>query len=151
MIAFRDIRDVNFGGTADAIALLFADAAAFLTLPSLYGTSLHGLLLAGAATLGGGLWFGWRVGSKLRLTHGGEFDINSHDAPAAEAGGMRIGFVAHSMQELTIPPSAWMRHAMVVGQSGVGKTVVGAWLMFQQICGGGGLLWVDGKLDPANI
>jgi len=151
MIDLRDVRDVNFGGTADTLALLLTDAAAFLTLPSLYGTGLHGLLLAGVAALGGGLWFGWRVGSKLRLTHGGEFDIHSHDAPPAEAGGMHVGFIAHTMQELIVPPSSWLRHAMIVGQSGVGKTVVGSWLMFQQIAGGGGLLWIDGKLDPSNI
>ncbi|MBN8736377.1 MAG: TraM recognition domain-containing protein [Xanthomonadales bacterium] len=151
MIDFHDVRDTSFGGTADTLALLLADAAVFLTLPALYGGDLGGLLWAAAGAMVGGLWFGWRVGSKLRLTHGGEFDINSHDAPPAEVGGMRVGFIAHTMQELIVPLAAWMRHAMIVGQSGVGKTVVGAWLMFQQICAGGGLLWIDGKLDPANI
>ena len=151
MIDFRDVRTIAFGGTADTLALLFIDAAGFLTLPQLYGVSLYTLLLAGVCALGGGLWLGYRLGGKIRITHGGNFDINSHDAPPAEAGGMHIGFVAHTMQELIVPPAAWTRHAMVVGQSGVGKTVVGSWLMLQQIAAGGGLLWIDGKLDPSNI
>src|SRR6185312_14936351 len=45
----------------------------------------------------------------------------------------------------------WLRHAMIVGQSGFGKTVLGEWLMVQQIHAGGGLMWIDGKLDPANL
>ena len=151
MIDFRDIRTIAFGGTADTLALLFIDAAGFLTLPSLYGVSVYTLLLAGVCALGGGLWLGYRIGGKVRITHGGTFDINSRDAPAPEAGGMHIGFVAHTMQELVVPPAAWTRHAMIVGQSGVGKTVVGSWLMLQQIAAGAGLLWIDGKLDPSNI
>ena len=151
MIDFSDVRKMAFGGCADTLALLAMDAGAFLTLPTWYGDGWRGLFLAGACAVLGGLWIGWRVGAKLRLTHGGNFDINSHDAPAANADGVRIGFISHSMRELVIPRAAWMRHAMIVGNSGVGKTVVGSWLMFQQICAGGGLLWIDGKLDPANI
>src|SRR6185437_5114352 len=108
MIDFRDVRDISFGGMADTLALLVADAGAFLTLPTLYGTDWHGLFLAAACAAIGGLWLGWRVGSKLRLTHGGAFDINSHDVPDVDAAGMRIGFVAHTMRELVIPLSAWM-------------------------------------------
>jgi len=44
-----------------------------------------------------------------------------------------------------------MRHVFIVGQSGMGKTVLGEWVMFQQIMRGGGLLWIDGKVDASNV
>src|SRR6185437_14429673 len=100
MIDFRDIEDMNFGGAGDTLALLWCLAAGFLTLPILCGTDRRGLLLAAACAALGGLWFGWRIGSKLRLQHGGEFDINSHTVPEADPAGMRIGFVSHTMREL---------------------------------------------------
>ncbi len=31
------------------------------------------------------------------------------------------------------------------------KTVFGEWVLFQQIINGGGLLWIDGKLDPDKL
>ena len=44
-----------------------------------------------------------------------------------------------------------MRHFFILGQSGVGKTVAASLLMFQQIQRGGGLLFIDGKIDASNI
>lgn len=151
MIDFRDARAVNFGGAGDALAFLIASAAGFVTLPVLYGPTAFALAVGIVVAAFGGARFGWRVGSKLRLTHGGAFDINSHDPPPVRPGDIRLGFVSHSMRELGVSLDAWMRHAMIVGKSGVGKTVLGAWLMFQQIAAGGGLIWIDGKLDPDNI
>lgn len=151
MIDFRDVEGINFGGSVDTLALLLSMAAGFATLPILYGPTVFALIVGGIIAAIGGSRFGWRIGEKLRLTHGSAFDINSHDPPPVEAGDIRLGFVSHSMQELAVSPKAWTQHAMVVGKSGVGKTVAGSWLMLQQIAGGGGLLWIDGKLDPDNI
>lgn len=63
---------------------------------------------------------------------------------------MLLGYIVDTGEPLVIPMNQWMRHAMIAGQSGVGKTVLGSWLMFQQIARGGGMLWIDGKLDPDN-
>jgi len=65
--------------------------------------------------------------------------------------GMSMGFCSDSGKELIIPMEDWMRHALILGQSGVGKTVMGEWIMMQQIISGGGLLWIDGKLDTDNL
>lgn len=43
------------------------------------------------------------------------------------------------------------RHGIIVGQTGMGKSVFAKTLMFQQIQRGGGVLFVDGKLDEDNI
>lgn len=151
MIDYRDVRDMNFGGCWDTLALLWVIGAGFVTLPVLYGPTAYAFTLGVIIAAFGGVQFGWRIGTKLRLTHGGVFDLNSHEPPAAGEGGVRVGYVAHSMRELVIAREDWTQHAVIVGKSGVGKTVLGSWLMFQQIACGGGMLWIDGKLAPGNI
>lgn len=151
MIDFRDVDDVEFGGPRDALALLVVIASGLATLPVLYGSTTFALVFGGAVAALGGLRFGWRIGAALRHRAPGVFDLNSHEPPAVGEGGMRIGYVSHSLRELVVSPEDWAAHAMVVGKSGVGKTVLGEWLMFQQIARGGGMLWVDGKLAAENI
>jgi len=154
MISYKDIRRVRFGGTFDTFALLWAMAAGFLTLPMLYGVTKTGWILAATVAAFGGLRLGWRVGEKIRLKSRkgmAGLEINSAIEPEHDPDGVRLGFIDESMRELSIPLADLLGHAMIVGQSGVGKTVMGEWLMFQQIARGGGLLWIDGKLDPDNL
>lgn len=151
MIDFNDVRDVEWGGPLDALAALTVIAAGFVTLPALYSPTVFALVFGGAVAALGGLRFGWRIGAALRHRAPGVFDLNSHEPPAVGAGGMRIGFVAHSLRELVVAPEDWAAHAAIIGKSGVGKTVLGSWLMFQQIARGGGMLWIDGKVDADNI
>jgi intracellular multiplication protein IcmO len=78
--------------------------------------------------------------------------INSDEVPKVTASkGITLGYTVDGGEPLVIPWDDWMRHCLVVGQSGVGKTVFGEWVLFQQIINGGGLLWIDGKLDPDNL
>ena len=65
--------------------------------------------------------------------------------------GMLLGYCVDSGKPVIVDWDHWMRHCFIVGQSGVGKTVLGEWLMFQQIVRGGSLLFVDGKMDEGNL
>jgi hypothetical protein len=65
--------------------------------------------------------------------------------------GISLGYCVDTGEEIVIPLEYWMRHNLIIGQSGVGKTVLGEWVMFQQIVKGGGLMWIDGKLDTDNL
>ncbi|MEY2152272.1 type IV secretory system conjugative DNA transfer family protein [Rhodanobacter sp. 115] len=156
MISFSDLRNLQLGGTKDAVALSAVIGGGMLTLPPLLGAGPVGILSASViAALGGG-WFGKRIGEVLRIDafEGGEegLKINSSQLPPVDPDGfVHLGYVADTGEALKIPIGEWMRHAMIVGQSGVGKTVLGEWVMFQQIAAGGGLMWIDGKLDPGNL
>lgn len=156
MISFSDLRNLQLGGTKDAVALSAVIGGGMLTLPPLLGAGPAGILSAAViAGLGGG-WFGKRIGEVLRIDafEGGEegLKINSSPLPPIDPDGhVHLGYVADTGEPLKIPIGEWMRHAMIVGQSGVGKTVLGEWVMFQQIAAGGGLMWIDGKLDPGNL
>lgn len=152
-LSFADLRKLQMGGTGDTVALLSIGAGVLATHPVLAPASWPlatalGMGLAGA----GGTWLGsrWNEIKGDEALGTGTLSINSDEPPACEDG-MHLGYIVDSGKPLVIPWEQWMRHAMICGQSGVGKTVLGSWLMFQQIARGGGLLWVDGKLDPDNV
>ncbi|MCX8016364.1 MAG: TraM recognition domain-containing protein [Rhodocyclaceae bacterium] len=65
--------------------------------------------------------------------------------------GMLLGYTVDSGEPVIVDYENWMRHCFIIGQSGVGKTVLGEWLIFQQIVRGGGVIFVDGKMDEDNL
>jgi len=153
VFSFADLRRLQLGGFADTAALLAAGAGVMATHPVVGPTSwplAMGLGMGlGAA---GGAWLGHRVNhiARAEALGGSPLQINSSRPPDPTPDGVLMGYIVDTGEPLIIPMDDWMRHAMIVGQSGVGKTVLGEWLMFQQIARGGGLLWIDGKLDPDN-
>ncbi|MEX3984249.1 type IV secretory system conjugative DNA transfer family protein [Paraburkholderia sp. EG287A] len=62
-------------------------------------------------------------------------------------GGLRLGFTRDKSMPLDIENDKLMRHLAIIGQSGVGKTVLGMNLLWQQTARGGGWLFIDAKLD----
>lgn len=154
MVSLRDVLKSPIAGRADAVALLAIMAGGLLTLPGLLGTGVVGIFSAVALAGAGGALLGKRLAGELRINafqYKDALEINSSGLPPFDPEGVNIGYVGDCAEPLVIPLPDWMRHAMIVGQSGFGKTVLGEWLMFQQIQAGGGLMWIDGKLDPANL
>lgn len=154
MLSFSDIRNLQLGGPADASAIVAAMLGGGLTSPLALGLGPAGILLgAGLAAAGGG-WIGKRLAGAVRLDvleEGSKLAINSSPPPPYDPDGVHLGFIAESGEPLIIPRDSWLRHSMIIGNTGVGKTVLGEWLMFQQILRGGGITWVDGKLDAGNL
>jgi len=150
----RTRRKIYPGGFLDNLALSALSASAFAANPAFYsGTS--GALAGVALAAIGGAWFAYRVASAgyhAVFDSSSEVRINSDEVPnIAPEDGVLLGYTVDTGEPLVIPWEDWMRHCLVVGQSGVGKTVFGEWIMAQQIVRGGGLLWIDGKLDPDNL
>jgi len=124
-----------------------------LTNPVMGGLGLPHLLSGAGLAAAGGAWWGQRLwqAAAPETMEGSSLRIRSSPPPKPTSDGMHIGYIVDTGEPLVIPIDDWMRHAMIVGQSGVGKTVFGNWAMLQQIERGGGLLWIDGKLDPDNL
>lgn len=152
-LSFAELRRLQFGGFADTAALLAAGAGVMATHPVLAPASwpLATALGLGLGGVGGG-WLGYRWDAIKggEALEGSSLHINSSEPPECDDG-MHLGYIVDSGKPLVIPWRDWRRHAMIVGQTGVGKTVMGSWLMLQQIARGGGMLWVDGKLDSDNV
>ena len=105
----------------------------------------------------------WRLGRTMRevalsprRAHDSLVDILSDvDLPSParwnDWDGMMLGYDVVTGRPVTVDWEHWMRHALVTGQSGVGKTVLGEWVILQQIARGGGVVFVDGKIDSDNL
>jgi len=101
---------------------------------------------AGGAFIGNRLFDFWK--EQLLL----ESKINMRSATdLVRPDGMLLGYTTDTGKPVYLPDEDLMRHGFILGQSGVGKTVLGKLLMFQQIQRGGGLAFIDGKLAGDDI
>ena len=64
--------------------------------------------------------------------------------------GLRLGYTKDNGLPLDIANGFLQRHTAIIGQSGVGKTTLGEYLLWQQIMRGGGFIFIDAKLDAAT-
>ncbi len=160
---FKTLIRLRPGGFRDNASLLSIAMGGLAANPliagNVGGTLSSGLGLAAAAA--GASWVADRVYNEISpAVFDSELRINSDEPPEPDpwdsnpkwAGpGVSLGYCADTGKPVIVPWEKWMRHAFVIGQSGVGKTVMGEWIMKQQIDAGGGLLWIDGKLDTDNL
>lgn len=147
-------RKIYPGGFLDNLALSAISASAFAMHPALGLSAMSGGIAGGLLSGAGGYWAGKKISDILfrPIFKDSDVKINSDAVSLCSAdNGITLGYTVDTGQPVTIPWADWMRHCFIVGQSGVGKTVFGEWVMFQQIIKGGGLLWIDGKLDPDNL
>jgi len=62
-------------------------------------------------------------------------------------GGLRVGLTTDRNRPVDLPDDLGVRHTAIIGQSGVGKTTLGEYLLWQQTARGGGWLFIDAKID----
>lgn len=166
---------MRFGGTTDTLSTLALGSGLLATSPGIapnlatFPFSLTPLALAAS----GAAWLGWRAMEPWRKEHvlASSLKIKSDVSPiipdpdllksgllvghSADTGepvsGLLMGYCCDTGAPVYIDDEHLMRHLFILGQSGVGKTVAASLLMFQQIQRGGGLLFIDGKIDADNI
>ena len=112
------------------------------------------IALAVGALAGVGSYHYFRTEARRRLRSVDEeaqegFVLPSDDTfpLTAGLGGLRLGFTRDRHIPLDIENDKLMRHLAIIGQSGVGKTVLGMNILWQQTARGGGWLFIDAKLD----
>lgn len=112
------------------------------------------LAMAAAAVAGVGAYQYYKAETRRRMR---SVDIESTEnfvLPSDEVfkenlgmGGLRLGFTKDRNLPVDVENDKLMRHLAIIGQSGVGKTVLGMNLLWQQTARGGGWLFIDAKLD----
>lgn len=156
--SLRQWLDLRLGGARDNLSILSAIGGGMLAQPWIaeaMGDAAARAAGVGFSALGAGVLarrvqevFDSRVyDSAINITSDLEHAIND----ASRADGVLLGYTVDTGRPVVVSWDDWMRHVFVVGQSGMGKTVLGSWIMFQQIIRGGGMMWIDGKLDHDNI
>lgn len=78
-----------------------------------------------------------------------DFVLPSDDVPEEcwGDGGLRLGFTKDKGLPLDVKNGLLQRHKAIIGQSGMGKTTIIEYELFQQTVRGGGWLFIDAKLD----
>lgn len=148
-----DPRGINLGGRADGAAITSLIGAGILTSPAFSG--LASSVLGPALAAGGAAWLTWRHLRQWREQHVLQSKLNfrsspqpiraRRDEPVRDA--LLVGYTTDRGLPVWASYTDLMGHMVVKGQSGVGKTVGQSGLMFQHILNGGGVLFMDGKLD----
>lgn len=126
-------------------------AGAAASHPAFAGNPIA-LALAGIAGVGGYNYFIQDAKRKLRTVDEESaegFALRSDDVFKENLGlgGLRLGYTKDRGLPLDIENDKLMRHLAIIGQSGVGKTVLGMNILWQQTARGGGWLFIDAKLD----
>ncbi|MCC5611593.1 type IV secretion system DNA-binding domain-containing protein, partial [Nostoc sp. CHAB 5834] len=141
-----------FVGRKDAWALMGIGASVAAASPWLAGNPLVLPALLGPAL--GAAWFGaqqtkeWLDRTDVEKRE--KFILPSDEnfglfMPSKK--GLRIGYTQDNAQPLDIEDNFLQRHTAIIGQSGVGKTTLGEFLLWQQASRGGGFIFIDAKLD----
>lgn len=112
------------------------------------------IALAAGAVAGVGSYHYFRTEARRRLRSVDEeaqegFVLPSDETFPLTAGlrGLRLGYTKDRRIPLDVENDKLMRHLAIIGQSGVGKTVLGMNILWQQTARGGGWLFIDAKLD----
>lgn len=144
-----------YAGRTDAVALLGVASGLGATMP---WVSQHpaGAVIAILAAASGTSWLTLKglleknnpIKDKLREN----FVLRSDEPLPAAMGsaGLRIGYTTDFHKPVDLSNDLATRHLAIVGSSGVGKTVLGEWILEQQCMRGGGWLFIDAKLDRST-
>ncbi|MBC8738530.1 TraM recognition domain-containing protein [Paraburkholderia sp. UCT31] len=139
-------------GRKDAMALLGFGAGIAASSPWLAGNPLA---LAGlAGPFAGASWLAYKATREWldrTDTESRENFILPSDETYGELmhtqKGLRFGYTRDNALPVDIEDGFLQRHTAIIGQSGVGKTTLGEFLLWQQISRGGGFIFIDAKLD----
>lgn len=159
---YKLLRKLRLGGTTDTIGLTCLLITVFAFHPA-FDSYIERIkippellkIVAALVAATGGVMLAKRFASTISEQQGffeSKVKINSSKKTGADSpGGMLLGYIVDTGKPLYASQDDLVRHISIVGQSGVGKTVFGQLLMFQQMAKGGGLVFVDGKLDSSSL
>lgn len=151
---------IRLGGARDALGVVAVGAVLLASSPFVapaltsvaWTLGMYLLATVGAAVVA------WRVVEPWRKSHllASTLQLRSSASPyeplpGIQTDGLLLGYTCDRGAPVFVDYEHLTRHLNFTGQSGVGKTVAASTLMFQHIQGGGGLLFIDGKLDVDNL
>lgn len=139
----------RLGGRADALALTSLGAAILTSSPYFDGPPLPISMALAAA---GASWIGYRALDELRHENIIPTKLNLRSSTKlSKKEGLMVGYRTDTGKPVYLSDDALTRHVLVQGGSGYGKTELTKLVAIQQIMRGGGLLYVDAKLDADDL
>jgi intracellular multiplication protein IcmO len=169
-VTIMDVRHWTFAGSKDAFCLILVLIAYLLTNPYfndmgfiLQWTMISGLLVLGVMVL---------FEAKVAYYFIREFifkpiqdedkhrplEIESATPPSTRKNmeskplqGLLAGYTTDTGEPVYLSYARLPQHVSICGSTGTGKSVIGGFLMMQQMRNGGGLLFIDGKLSDKEL
>jgi ABC-type oligopeptide transport system ATPase subunit len=146
----------DFIGRKDALSLLAASAGVLASNPFFAGDPYLAVLAASPFLAGR------RTAEKLASSRFNRIDEDATEnfVLPSDPGygdlmstqqGIRLGYTTDKVLPVDVPFWAVQRHLALIGSSGVGKTTLGEYILWQQILMGGGFIFIDAKLDIDTI
>lgn len=135
-------------GIKDAISLLSVGASLAMTSPVVMGSPIAASISLVGSALGSAMITSPRIKEAydpIDLESRENFIIPSDTPPTGD--GLIIGYTKDKNVPVKIPFELLTRHLDLIGASGVGKTTLGIFMLWQQMNLGGGFIMVDAKVD----
>ncbi len=161
----RDLKKINIGGREQALPFVGMAMSIAITTPGIahaisgmfFGFSTTPIYLFGISSAAiCALLFAraivkiYHQTNRFKLKNNDQFwrEFQSSEPFAAEDTDILLGYTTDKGLPLRLPMGLLGHHAYTFGTTGSGKTVIGVLVIaFQQIMRGGGLGFMDGKLD----
>lgn len=142
-------RDFRLGGSADALAL-GSIAGSLLTTSPFFTQAPVAASVALAATGAG--WVGHRLFEEIRRENVIKTKLNLRSSrKLLKKTGIMVGYRTDTGKPVYLPDDMLSRHVLVQGGSGYGKTELTKLVALQQMMRGGGLMYIDAKLDSDDL
>lgn len=142
-------------GNKDALALLGMSAGVFASSPWLSGSDIIYPMLAASSVGGAHITHKYAKGlfSRLNVKKRENFILKSDETFNLDKKDsfMTFGVTKDKNKTLDLLDDLLVRHTSIVGQSGVGKTTLSEYLLYQQMVRGGGWAFIDGKVDGDSL
>jgi len=150
----RSLHKIELGGAKDAAGITAIGASVVMTSPFFQSNPLAQISLS----LAGAGYLSWRsfspaLKASQAVTTAMKFESSTPPsyAPGEFTGGLLLGYCTDTGKQLVVSDDLATRHIFLAGQTGVGKTVLGNSMMYQQMQRGGGLMFIDGKAVQDNL
>lgn len=137
-------------GRRDAWSLMGLTTGLAAASPLLAGELAFAGAAAGASALSGYSLMKPRVNARydrVDVKASDTFVLPSDRVPDVGDASFLLGYTTDTNSPLRLPYDLAMRHCALIGASGVGKTTLGMFLIWQHMVKGGGFLFIDAKID----
>lgn len=151
------LQKIRLGGAMDAWSLTAIGTAVVASSPMFFGNfsplAMQVMSFMGAAFMAER--FAFVITDKALLKT--NLEVVSSDPPISEKelpnqkDSLLFGYTTDNGLPVYIPYEDLTRHCLILGSTGMGKTVLGSSLMRQHALNGGGIIFIDGKMNLEDL
>lgn len=149
----KQLNNIQIGGNKDTICITLIFMPIITLMPIFYSTWLH--ISSALLSIFGVIGLSTRILDSYRKEHLLNTSTKFKSTEVTSEFDLDKAYLVGYTSDLALPIGLYreimMRHIMIVGQSGTGKSVLIRNILFQHALTGGGLMHIDGKNDKGDF